>query len=105
MKLWPFGKRAQELSIELRRALYRTFGVESVESDKMRFVAQRGKLGGGPVDRVCIFDPGLLTAPELARCNYSNVMTGNKGLLFTGHILKGPQFSESNSIVLYDQRA
>ncbi len=82
----------------------RTFGIESADTDLMRFVNKRGKLGGGEVNRVCIFDPGVLSGPELAACSYDNLMSQNKGLLFTGHILKGPQFSEANSIVLYDKR-
>ena len=27
----------------------------------------------------------------------------NKGLLFTGRILKGPEFPNASSVVLYDQ--
>lgn len=105
MRLWPFGKRARKLSDQLRIELLRTFGVESDDSDMMRYVSKRGKLGSGPVTRVCIFNPAMLSAPELAACSYDKMMTLNKGLLFTGHILERIEFSSADSVILYDRRA
>ena len=105
MGIWPFGKRIRELSEELRRELLKTFGVESEDAAAMRYVSRRGRLGTGQVDRVCIFNPAVLSGPELASANYENLTALNKGLLFTGHIMKGPEYSNTNVVVLYDQRA
>lgn len=105
MKLWPFGKRVRELSEDLRGELLKTFGLESGDTAAMRFVSQRGRLGNEQVSRVCIFNPAALSGPELASANYSNLMTLNKGLLFTGHIMSSHQFSNENMVVLYDKRA
>ena len=105
MRLWPFAKRARKLSDQLQYALLTNFEVESKDSDTMRYVSKRGRLGSGPVTRVCIFNPTLLSAPELAKCTYDNLMELGKGLLFTGHILNGIEFSSADSVILYDHRA
>ena len=104
MRLWPFGKRVQELSKELSQELLKKFGIESEDAVAMRYVAKRGRLGSGQVNRVCIFDPAVLSAPELASANYEKVMTLNKGLLFTGHVMKSPEFTNANVVVLHDRR-
>lgn len=105
MKLWPFGKQVQELSQELRRELLSTFGIASEDTAAMRYVSKRGRLGTGHVNRVYIFNPAALSAQELASASYENLTALNKGLLFTGHIMKGPETSRSNMVVLYDKRA
>ena len=105
MGLWPFGKRIRELSEELRRELLKTFSVQSEDSAAMRYVAKRGRLGSGQVNRVCIFNPAVLSGTELAAGTYESLMALKKGLLFTGHIMKGPESSNMNVVVLYDQRA
>ncbi len=105
MGLWPFGKRIRELSDELRRELLKTFSVQSEDSAAMRYVAKRGRLGSGQVNRVCIFNPAVLSGTELAAGTYESLMALKKGLLFTGHIMKGPESSNMNVVVLYDQRA
>ena len=104
MRLWPFGKRVRELSEELHRELLKTFGIESEDASTMRYVAKRVRLGSGQVNRVCIFNPTILSGPELASANYEKLMTLNKGLLFTGHIIEGTQSSNA-MVVLNDQRA
>ena len=105
MKLWPFSKKVQELSQELRGELSKTFGVVAEDAAKMRYVSKRGRLGTGNVNRVCIFNPAVLSAPELAAANYQNVAALKSGLLFTGHIMKGPETSKMNLVILYDKRA
>ena len=104
MRLWPFGKRVHKLSKELSQELLRTFGIESEDAVAMRYVAKRGRLASGQVNRVCIFDPDVLSVPELASANYERLMTSNKGLLFTGHIMKSPEFSNADVVVLHDRR-
>ena len=71
----------------------------------MRYVAKRGRLGTGHVNRVFIFNPAMLSHLELASANYENVTTLKKGLLFTGHIMKGHETSKANLVVLSNQRA
>ena len=105
MKLWPFGKQVQELSQELRRELHNTHGIGSEDSAAMRYVSQRGRLGTGNVNRVYIFNPAALSDVELASANYDKLTALNKGLLFTGHIMKGSETMKSNLVVLYDKRA
>ena len=105
MGLWPFGKKIRELSDELSRELLKTFGIESEDTAAMRYVSRRGRLGTGKVDRVCIFNPALLSGKELAAGTYESLMALKKGLLFTGHVMKGPEYSNTNVVVLYDQRA
>ena len=105
MGLWPFGKKIRQLSDELRRELLKTFGIESDDTAEMRYVSQRGRLGTGQVNRVCIFNPAVLSGTELAAGTYESLMALKKGLLFTGHIMKGPENSNTNVVVLYDQRA
>lgn len=105
MKLWGFGKQVQELSQELRRELHKTFKIELADSAAMRYVSKKGRLGTGNVNRVYIFNPAALSATELASANYENLKTLNKGLLFTGHIMKGHETSKGNLVVLYDRRA
>ena len=100
MRLWPFGKRVRELSEELHRELLKTFGIESEDASTMRYVAKRVRLGSGQVNRVCIFNPTILSGPELASANYEKLMT-LKGLLFTGHIIEGTQSSNA-MVVLND---
>ena len=104
MGLWPFGKRVQELSEELHRELLKTFGIGSEDAEGMRYVAKRGKLGNGRVNRVCIFNPTVLSGPELASASYEKLMTLKKGLLFTGHVTEGTEFA-SRMVFLSDQRA
>ncbi len=104
MRLWPFGKRVHSLSKELLEELLKKFGIGSEDAVAMRYVAKRGRLGSGQVNRVCIFDPAVLSTLELASANYERVMTLNKGLLFTGHIMKSPEFSNANVVVLHDRR-
>ena len=104
MKLWPFGKQVQELTKELHQELLKTFGIETKDAAGMRYVSKQGKFGSNPVNRVCIFNPSVLSAPELASANYENLMASNKGLLFTGHIMKAPKFSKESVIFLYDKR-
>ena len=104
MGLWPFGKRVRELSEELHRELLKTFGIESEDTAAMRYVAKRVRLGSGHVNRLCIFNPTVLAGPELASANYENLMTLNKGLLFTGHIIESTASSNA-MVVLNDQRA
>ena len=104
MRLWPFAKRAQKLSDQLRLKLMRTFEIQSEDSDMMRYVSKRGRLGSGPVTRICIFNPAMLSGPELAKCSYENLMSLGKGLLFTGHILESIEFSSADSVFLYDRR-
>ena len=105
MKLWPFAKPVQQLSQELRRELLNTFGIAAEDSAAMRYVSKRGRLGTGHVNRVYIFNPTALSDLELASANYQNLTALNKGLLFTGHIMKGHEMSKSNVVVLYDKRA
>lgn len=105
MGLWPFGKKIRQLSDELRRELLKTFGIESEDTAAMRYVSRRGRLGTGQVNRVCIFNPAVLSGTELAAGTYESLMALKKGLLFTGHIMKGPENSNTNVVVLYDQRA
>ncbi|MCE2457717.1 MAG: hypothetical protein J4G14_07855 [Dehalococcoidia bacterium] len=105
MRLWPFAKRARKLTNQLQHALLMKFGVQAGDSFDMRYVSKRGRLGSGPVTRVCIFNPTLLSAPELAKCTYENLMDLGKGLLFTGHILESIEFSSADSVILYDRRA
>lgn len=104
MKLWPFGKQVQELTKELRQELLETFGIETEDIAAMRYVSKQGKFGGEQVNRVCIFNPSVLSGSQLASANYENLMTLNKGLLFTGHIIKAPKFSKMNVVFLYDKR-
>ena len=104
MGLWPFGKKIRELSDELSRELLKTFGIESHDAAEMRYVSKRGSLGTGQVNRVCIFNPAVLSGTELAAGTYESLMALKKGLLFTGHIMKGPENSNTSVIVLYDQR-
>lgn len=68
----------------------------------MRYVSMRGKFGSNPVNRIC--NPSVLSAPELASANYENLMASNKGLLFTGHIMKTHKFSKERVIFLDDER-
>ena len=103
MRLWPFGKRVRELSAELQYELLRTFGVGNKDAASMRYVAKRGRLGNGRVNRVCIFNPTDLSGPELASASYEKLMTLNKGLLFTGHIVEDTAFA-NRMVVLHDQR-
>ena len=105
MGLWPFGKKIRQLSDELSRELLKTFGIESEDTAAMRYVSRRGRLGTGQVNRVCIFNPAVLSGTELAAGTYESLMALKKGLLFTGHIMKGPENSNTNVVVLYDQRA
>ena len=70
----------------------------------MRYVAKRGGLGAGHVNRVFISNPAMLSHPELASANYENLTTLKKGLLFTGHIMKGHETSKANLVVLSNQR-
>ena len=105
MGLWPFGKQIRDLSEELRRELLKTFSIQSEDAAAMRYVAKRGRLGSGQVNRVCIFNPAVLSGTELAAGTYESLMALKKGLLFTGHIMKGPDYSNMNVVVLYDQRA
>ena len=105
MGLWPFGKKIRQLSDELSRELLKTFGIESEDTAAMRYVSRRGRLGTGQVNRVCIFNPAVLSGTELAAGSYETLMALKKGLLFTGHIMKGPENSNTNVVVLYDQRA
>lgn len=104
MKLWPFGKQVQKLTKELAQELTKTFGIETQDTVAMRYVSKRGRFGSDQVNRVCIFNPSVLSAPELADANYENVLASKKGLLFKGHIMKAPKFSKDNVIFLYDQR-
>ena len=104
MKLWPFGKQVQELSKDLRRELFNTFGVAPGNAAQMRYVSKRGRLGTGNVNRVFIFNPAALSDTELDSANYDNLTALNKGLLFNGHIMKGPETSKENMVVLYDRR-
>ncbi len=105
MRLWPFGKRVRELTQELRRELLKTFGIGSEDATTMRYVAKRGKLGNHQVNRVCIFNPSVLSVLELASANYEKLMALNKGLLFTGHIMKAPEGMSASLVILHDQRA
>ena len=105
MKLWPFGKQVQELSRELILELSKTFGVASQDAAEMRYVSKRGRLGTGQVNRVFIFNPAVLSAAELASASFETLTALNKGLLFTGHIMKGHEASKGNLVVLYDKRA
>ena len=95
----------RQLSDELSRELLKTFGIESEDTAAMRYVSRRGRLGTGQVNRVCIFNPAVLSGTELAAGTYESLMALKKGLLFTGHIMKGPENSNTNVVVLYDQRA
>ena len=104
MGLWPFGKKIRGLSDDLRRELLKTFGVESDEAAQMRYVSKRGRLGTGQVNRVCIFNPAVLSGTELAAGTYESLMALKKGLLFTGHVMKGPENSNTSVVVLNDQR-
>ena len=104
MKLWPFGKQVNELSQELRRELLNTFGVAAEDAAAMRYVSKRGRLGTENVNRVYIFNPTALSEGELATANYEKLTALNRGLLFTGHIMKGHETSKSNVVVLYDKR-
>ena len=104
MKLWPFGKQVQELTKELHQELLKTFGIETEDTAAMRYVSKRGRFGSDQVNRVCIFNPSVLSQPQLASANYENLMTLNRGLLFTGHIMKAPKFTKMNVIFLYDKR-
>jgi hypothetical protein len=88
----------------MRHELLGKFGIESEATEMMRYVAKRGKLGTGPVTRICIFTPAMLTAAELAACTYDKLMALDKGLLFTGHILERIEFSSADSVILYDRR-
>ena len=105
MKLWPFGKQVQELSRDLSQELLKTFGVASQDAADMRYVSKRGRLGTGQVNRVFIFNPAVLSTAELASASFENLTALNKGLLFTGHIMKGHEASKGNLVVLYDKRA
>lgn len=105
MKLWPFGKQVQELSRELSLELSKTFGVASQDAAEMRYVSKRGRLGTGHVNRVFIFNPAVLSAAELASATFDSLTALNKGLLFTGHVMKGHEASKGNLVVLYDKRA
>ena len=104
MKLWPFGNPVHQLSQELRRELLSAYGITGEDAEGMRYVSKRGRLGTGHVNRVYIFNPAALSNQELADANYENLTASNKGLLFTGHIMKGPEASKSNVVVLYDKR-
>ena len=104
MRLWPFKTGARGLSEELRRALFTMFGVESEDTETMRYVTKRGKFANGPVNRVCIFNPATLSGPELAACSYDSLISLNKGLLFTGHIFNKTDDAKAN-VVLNDMRA
>ena len=84
--------------------LLKTFGIASEDAEEMRYVAKRGRLASGQVNRVCIFNPAVLSVPELASANYERLMTLDKGLLFTGHIMKSPEFSNADLVVLHDRR-
>ena len=70
MKLWPFGKQVHELSQELRRELLNKFSIASGDAAAMRYVAKRGRLGTGQVNRVFIFNPAMLSHLELASASY-----------------------------------
>ena len=94
MKLWPFGKRVRELSEDLRAELLKTFEIESEDTADLRFVSERGRLGNELVNRVCIFDPAALSGPELSSASYKSLTALNKGLLFTGHIMRPPPILE-----------
>ena len=104
MRLWPFGNGVRKLSKELRKELQQKFRINSDDAEEMRFVNKRGKISSGPVNLVCIFNPGLLSSAELSSANYEKVMSLNKGLLFTGHIIKGTEYSGA-VVILHDQRA
>jgi hypothetical protein len=104
MRLWPFGNQVRELTKELHQELLKTFGIKTADTADMRYVAKRGRFGSDQVNRVCIFNPSVLSIPELASASFDNLMTLNKGLLFTGHIMKAPKFSKANVIFLYDKR-
>ncbi len=105
MKFWQSGNKARELSEDLLWALSTMFGVGSEDAKSMLYVDKRDKHGGQRVNRVCVFSPATLTVPELAACNYDNLMDMNKGLLFTGHIFEGTNPRGTGAVVLTDQRA
>ncbi len=93
MRLWPFGNAVRKLSKELRQELLETFKVGADDAKEMRYVDKRGKISSGPVNLVCIFNPADLSGAELDSANYESLMNLNKGLLFTGHIIKRTEFS------------
>lgn len=105
MGLWPFGTRIHKLSDELRRELLKTFEIEAEDTAAMRYAAKPGRLGNERINRVCIFSPTALSDPELASANYENLMILNKGMLFTGHMMKAPASSNAELVVLHDKRA
>jgi len=104
MRLWPFGNGVRKLSKELRKELLEKFNINSDDAAEMRYADKRGKISSGPVDLICIFNPSLLSDAELASANYKKLMDLNKGLLFTGHVIKGTEFSGA-VFMLHDQRA
>ena len=65
----------------------------------------RPRLGNEQVNRVCIFDPAALSGPELASASYESLTALNKGMLFTGHIMRPALSSNQNMVVLHDKRA
>ena len=104
MRLWPFGNGVRKLTKELRSELLEKFKINADDASDMRFVNKRGKISSGPVNLVCIFNPGLLSGAELASASYEKLMALNKGLLFTGHVIKGTEYSGA-IVILHDQRA
>ncbi len=81
------------------------FSIASEDAGAIRYVAKRGRLGTGHLNQVFIFDPAMLSHLELASANYEYLTTLKKGLLFTGHIMKGHETSKANLVVLSNQRA
>ena len=104
MRLWPFGNGVSKLSKEILQELLEKFNINSDDAAEMRYVKKRGRISSGPVNLICIFNPALLSSSELSSANYNNLMALNKGLLFTGHIIKGTDFSGA-VVILHDQRA
>ena len=104
MKLWPFGSSVHKLSKEMRRELLDKFEVNADDAAGMRYVDKSGRISSGPVKLICIFNPDRLSSLELSSANYENLMTLNKGLLFTGHVIKKTQFT-GPVVMLHDQRA
>ncbi len=85
--------------------LLNKFGIPPEDAAAMRYVSMEGRLGSGHVNRVCIFNPSMLSAPAMAGATYEGLMTLRKGLLFTGHIMKSPEAQTASVVLLNDQRS
>ncbi len=104
MRFWPFGNGVHKPSKEMTQQLFEKFDINSEDAAELRYVDKKGKISSGPVNFVCVFDPTALSADELSSANYENLMSLDKGLLFTGHIIKSTEFTGA-VVILHDQRA